>query len=863
MLKRITILFSLLLITTFAYSNIKVYGVAASANVGENVKVSFKVDGFNVVSGFQFVIKYDQDKLSYVRLEDLGALNLNVDANFTPIASEGKIRTQWDDPTLEGASLTNGTILFSVVFTGLCGSQSVVNLIKDGFVELLFIDPNGDVIPVTVDAAPVTVTGTPCGGAQNVMQIDKNIPALGNQQVCIPVKAGAGFSAVTGLKTEVVFPGSCGTLNEIKNITSALQGISASNFTIIGNKVTLDWSSASAGSLTAGSTIFEICFTPNEACCDQTQAITFQNSTFTLQGGQTNNLASEGSIKISCGGVKPCDVNGFAFIASDHTAPTGSEITMDVSVQDFSEIISMGFSMDWDPTCLELVSPSPIVIPTPNLVTGLSSGSFFSPQNGCMVVFWTDAALNGVTVPDATVIYSVKFKVLGTGGVCKVNFGNKCMTSSPEILKLDNTTVPLQFCSGDVTIGTAQFGIVDVNKSNASCNASCDGQIEISVTGATAPVIAWSNGAGNVKKLTGLCAGSYTVTVTEGANTTSKTYTITEPVAINISLVSLTPATSGNNGAIDINVSGGSNNFSYTWLTTPPTTTQDLTGIGVGTYTIVVTDVTSKCTATATFTITDGNTILSASIIADKHGNFDVSCFESCDGVLTALPVGGLTPYVIKWSRAAETTLQLTKVCKGNYTVSITDAAGKTVTASYDVTAPKAIIANYNISFPTDENTLDGSIKIVPSGGTGNYTFSWQGPNGLTSNSDALLAVGVGEYKVTVTDLNGCTAQFSKTLTPGGKDCFEGIGAITPNGDGKNDKLLITCLGSIQNKLLIFDRWGQKVYESSNYNNDWEGNDAGGNLLPDGGYYWVLQVRETGGTVQNYKGSVSIIRSLK
>lgn len=161
MLKRITILFSLLLITTFAYSNIKVYGVAASANVGENVKVSFKVDGFNVVSGFQFVIKYDQDKLSYVRLEDLGALNLNVDANFTPIASEGKIRTQWDDPTLEGASLTNGTILFSVVFTGLCGSQSVVNLIKDGFVELLFIDPNGDVIPVTVDAAPVTVTGTP------------------------------------------------------------------------------------------------------------------------------------------------------------------------------------------------------------------------------------------------------------------------------------------------------------------------------------------------------------------------------------------------------------------------------------------------------------------------------------------------------------------------------------------------------------------------------------------------------------------------------------------------------------------------------------------------------------------------------
>lgn len=863
MLQRIAIIFLFLVTASITYADIHVYGTAVSGNVGENVKVTFKVDGFQDVTGFQFVIKYDQSKLSYVKLDDLSALSLSENTNFTVIPSEGKIKTQWDDPQTTGADLANGTILLSVVFNGICGEQSQVDLIKDGFFDLLFIDPFGDVIPTTITPADVTVTGAPCGGAQPVLTIGSNIPVKSGEQVCIPVKAGAGFDAISGMKTEIVFPDGCGVINEIRNLTTILPDFTISDIGITGNKVVVDWTSSGAGTISEGTTIFQICYTPGDGCCDQTKPITFQNNIFSISGGGTTDVATSGSMKVSCDIVQPCNITGFGLIASDHTAPTGSDIKMTVTVKDFKDIVSMGYSLDWDPTCLELNATTPVELPANNLLTGLTLGSFNSPSQGCLIVFWFDSEANGITLPDDYVLFTVNFKVLGTSGVCKVNFGSKCMSSTAEILNVNGTSLPLNFCSGDVTIGTPGLSIVDVSKSDATCADLCDGAIEIKVVGASSPVISWSNGAGNVTKLTNLCPGNYTVTVTDGANSTSKTYTISSPPAIVVAVASVTPATGGgNNGAIDINVSGGSGNFSYAWSTTPPATTQDISNLTAGSYSVTVTDVNSKCTATLSVAVTDGNTALSGSIQAKKFGEFDLSCANACDGALTAVPSGGTPPYTYLWSRGAATTATITEVCAGNYSVTITDAGGKTSAANYAILSPAAIKADFDITFPTDEETKDGSIRIIPSGGAGNYSYVWTTPEGSAS-TDALVNIGTGLYSVTVSDINGCTSLFSKTLTPGGKECFESIGAITPNGDGKNDKLLITCLGNIQSKLLVFNRWGQLVYEASNYANNWEGTDPSGNPLPDGGYYWVLEVKETTGAIQIYKGSVSIIRSLK
>ncbi|MHA8052742.1 gliding motility-associated C-terminal domain-containing protein [Aquirufa sp. OSTEICH-129A] len=69
---------------------------------------------------------------------------------------------------------------------------------------------------------------------------------------------------------------------------------------------------------------------------------------------------------------------------------------------------------------------------------------------------------------------------------------------------------------------------------------------------------------------------------------------------------------------------------------------------------------------------------------------------------------------------------------------------------------------------------------------------------------------------------------------------------ITPNGDGKNDKLVIDGIAGLKNKLSIFNRWGNLVFEKENYSNDWGGEYLSSNsnsdakLLPDGIYYYVV-----------------------
>lgn len=69
---------------------------------------------------------------------------------------------------------------------------------------------------------------------------------------------------------------------------------------------------------------------------------------------------------------------------------------------------------------------------------------------------------------------------------------------------------------------------------------------------------------------------------------------------------------------------------------------------------------------------------------------------------------------------------------------------------------------------------------------------------------------------------------------------------ITPNGDGKNDKLVIDGILGLKNKLSIFNRWGNLVFEKENYTNDWGGeyltseSTSDGKLLPDGIYYYVI-----------------------
>jgi gliding motility-associated-like protein len=86
---------------------------------------------------------------------------------------------------------------------------------------------------------------------------------------------------------------------------------------------------------------------------------------------------------------------------------------------------------------------------------------------------------------------------------------------------------------------------------------------------------------------------------------------------------------------------------------------------------------------------------------------------------------------------------------------------------------------------------------------------------------------------------------------------------ITPNGDETNENFIISCVSNERNTLHIFNRWGSKVFEQSNYDNTWNGVDQDGEQLVDGGYHWVLEVFLSNNDTRVYKGTVSVLRSLK
>jgi gliding motility-associated-like protein len=118
-----------------------------------------------------------------------------------------------------------------------------------------------------------------------------------------------------------------------------------------------------------------------------------------------------------------------------------------------------------------------------------------------------------------------------------------------------------------------------------------------------------------------------------------------------------------------------------------------------------------------------------------------------------------------------------------------------------------------------------------------------------------------GTYMVKIIGLNGCF--FFKKITVGldsEEDCkIKFYSGITPNGDGNNDIWIVDNIEQFpENEIKVFNRWGNIVWEASEYNNDdvvWDGKNSGGNDLPDGTYFYMATIEG-----DTYKGWVEITR---
>lgn len=334
---------------------------------------------------------------------------------------------------------------------------------------------------------------------------------------------------------------------------------------------------------------------------------------------------------------------------------------------------------------------------------------------------------------------------------------NVCPTSTTVY------TVTVTDLTGTTAVSTSTVTVspattANMAKVDITCNGSANGTISVNPSGGTPGyTYSWSTGAMGVTSVSNLAPGSYSVTITDANGCSSVTSaTITQPLA----LATPTVATSvtcngGSNGTAGVNPSGGTSGYLYSWSNTK--TTQNITGIQAGVYTVTVTD-SKGCKAIASINVTQPATPVTATLSVVNH----VSCFAGSNGAVSATGGGGTPGYTYSWN-SGNTTSTVSNLMAGSYSVTITDSKGCTIAGNLNVTQPSsALSGTVNVTGNvTCFNGNNGSATVAAAGGTAGYTYSWS--NGNTSTNNTGLAAG--NYSVTITDSKGCTYTSNVNIT--------------------------------------------------------------------------------------------------
>jgi len=296
------------------------------------------------------------------------------------------------------------------------------------------------------------------------------------------------------------------------------------------------------------------------------------------------------------------------------------------------------------------------------------------------------------------------------------------------------------------------------NITNILCNGASTGAIHISTSGGTTPyTYAWTNGGGTNEDLSNAATGTYTLTVTDANGCPmSVSATINQYPALGIVLVPTNVTCFGaSTGAVQATVSGGNDPYVYSWTGPNAFTasTQNITGLVAGTYTLSIVD-SNNCT------LSQNTVVNEPAVVSIGFTSSPVNCFGGNDGSLTAsVTSGGTAPFTFQWDASANNqgSATATGLSAGNFTVTITDANGCAYNNNTNVTQPAAPLAitldSTNVSCAGYDN---GIALVAAQGGTPTYTYLWNDPQVQTTAEANNLAPG--NYQVIVTDNRGCIA---------------------------------------------------------------------------------------------------------
>jgi gliding motility-associated-like protein len=495
--------------------------------------------------------------------------------------------------------------------------------------------------------------------------------------------------------------------------------------------------------------------------------------------------------------------------------------------------------------------------------TGVSSGGVFNPSTagaGVHEIIYTISGSCGDSDTVDVTVYAAPVVNLGPdANVCDgesitLDAGpGSTYTWTPSgstqtIIVSAGGTYSVVVTDGNGCEGTDAIQITVISQQNATINTTgpfCSNDSPVQFT-AQDPGGVWSGtGISGTGMFNPSSAGAGTHTITYGiAGSCGDTSTV--QITVNAApVVNLGPDASICEGeSLILDAGPGSS-----WQWSPSGSTQTINVTTGGTYSVTVTDG-NGCEGTDVIIVTVSDNA-DATILTDGPfcSNDSPVQFQSEDGGGSWSGTGISGSGLFNPSAAGTGTHTITYGIAGN----CGDTTSRVITVNE---APLVSITHNNESCIGAD---DGDAILVIVGGTSPFTILWS--NG--SSQQTLEGLIPGDYSVLVTDQNGCSNTGSVSILGGLDDCSPPHiyipNVFSPNDDGENDIFYIRGEGIQYIEVYIYNRWGQKVFESTSQDIGWNGTFKGKMCSP-GVFSYLVKVRFANNLEEIIHGTITLVK---
>ena len=442
------------------------------------------------------------------------------------------------------------------------------------------------------------------------------------------------------------------------------------------------------------------------------------------------------------------------FDIGDMVTGPGSTVCVPITAENFNNMLSFQFSINFDPAELIFQSVNPVMLPD-----FLASAN---PFTGVLTFSWTDVSFTGQTFSNTDVLFEICFDVLGpVGSSADVIFSD---TPTPvEVTDIDGLLGYI-LTDGGVVVSTNAFTI-DFGVCGTLTNT---GSFTVSAIGGTAPYnVGWvqQGNPGNSGTTTipiglveNLVPGTYDVVVTDAMGNIVNASVVIPNIAPLFAQTTFTNPTcqAGMDGSVTLNFGDGVAPYEIVW-NTGATGVSTLNGLSEGNYAVTVTD-DLGCS------VSSAQSLTAPALDLNLDNLQNVSCINGPNsGSITVAASGDNPPFTYLWDNGA-TTPNINNLTAGEYCVAATDANGCVISGCWAVNEPvPPSISSFDSVSVACPNEMTGALTVnVTPGGAVISSYQWDDPAMQTTQTASNLSAGT--YSVTVTDDVGCSAVGTATL---------------------------------------------------------------------------------------------------